>query len=133
MKTNTNDYLTVNETILLVDDEKPILDLVCDMLSQHGYTAITAESGEAAIEIYKKKMSQIDLVLLDVGMPGMNGHRCFKELFRINPEIKVIITTGYPASGKVKETLTAGAAGFIGKPYRLAGLLKKVRDVLDKR
>ena len=91
METKTNDYLMVKETILLVDDEKPILDVMSDMLGQRGYTAIPAESGEAAIEIYKKKRDQIDLVLLDVGMPGMGGRRCFEELFRINPEIKVIM------------------------------------------
>ncbi|WP_299979118.1 response regulator [Desulfobacula sp.] len=133
MKTKTNDYLTANETILLVDDEKPILDVTCDMLTRRGYTTITAESGETAIEVYKRKGDQIDLVLLDIGMPGMGGHRCFEELLRINPGIKVIIATGYPASGKVKETLGSGAAGFISKPYRIADMVKKARKVLDRR
>jgi DNA-binding NtrC family response regulator len=132
VKTKINDYLTVNETILLVDDEKPILDISCDILVRHGYRVIRAESGEAAIEIYKTEKDQIDLVFLDVGMPGMGGHRCFQELLRINPKIKVIIATGYPAGGKAKETLDAGAVGFIGKPYRLADMVKKARDVLDK-
>ena len=133
METKTNDYLMVKETILLVDDEKPILDVMSDMLGQRGYTAIPAESGEAAIEIYKKKRDQIDLVLLDVGMPGMGGRRCFEELFRINPEIKVIIATGYLAAGKVKKMIDTGAAGFISKPYRLADMLKKAREILGKK
>ncbi len=133
MKTKSNDYLTVNETILLVDDEKSVLDLTCDMLGRNGYRTITAGSGEMAIEIYKREKDQIDLVLLDVGMPGMDGHRCFEELLRINPEIKVVLATGYPAIGKVEETLAVGAAGFIGKPYRSADMVKKTREVLDKR
>ncbi len=133
METKPSDCPKVNETILLVDDEKSVLDLTCDMLGRHGYAAITAGSGEAAIDIYKKKRDQIDLVFLDVGMPGMDGHKCFKELLRINPKIKVIVVTGYPAGGKVKETLAVGAAGYIGKPYRSADMVKKAREVLDKR
>ena len=122
-----------NETILLVDDNKSVLDTACDILGQYGYTTITAGSGEEAIEIYKRKGDQIDLVILDIGMPGMGGHRCFKELLKINPKIKVLIATGYSADGKVKETLEASTAGFIGKPYRLIALVKKVRKLLDRR
>ena len=122
-----------NETILLVDDNKSVLDIACDMLGQYDYTTVAAGSGEEAIEIYKRKGDQIDLVILDIGMPGMGGHRCFKELLKINLKIKVLIATGYSADGKVKETLEAGAAGFIGKPYRLIALVKKVRKLLDRR
>ncbi|RLB90939.1 MAG: hypothetical protein DRH26_08775 [Deltaproteobacteria bacterium] len=133
METKPSDCPKVSETILLVDDEKSVLDLTNDILDRHGYKAITAESGESAIEIYTRERDQIDLVFLDIGMPGMSGHKCFKELFRINPEIKVVITTGYSATEKVKETLDAGAAGYIGKPYRSADMLKKVRDILDTK
>lgn len=122
-----------NETVLLVDDNKPVLDIACDILGQYGYTTIAAGSGEEAVEIYERKGDQIDLVILDIGMPGMGGHRCFKELLRINPEIKVLIATGYSANGKVKETLEAGASDYIGKPYRLIDIVKKVRKVLDIR
>ena len=122
-----------NETILLVDDNESVLDVACDILGQYDYTILTAESGEEAVEIYERKGDQIDLVILDIGMPGMGGHRCFKELLKINPKIKVLIATGYSADGKVKETLEAGAAGFIGKPYRLIALVKKVRKLLDRR
>ncbi len=120
-----------NETILLVDDNESVLDVACDILGQYDYTILTAESGEEAVEIYERKGDQIDLVILDIGMPGMGGHRCFKELLKINPEVKVLIATGYSANGKVKETLEAGAAGFIGKPYRLIDMVKKIREVLS--
>ncbi len=122
-----------NVTILLVDDNKSALDIACDILGQYGYTTITAGSGEEAVEIYERKGDQIDLVILDIGMPGMGGHRCFKELHRINPEIKVLITTGYSVNGEVKETLEAGASGYIGKPYRAIDMVKEVREVLDRR
>ncbi|MCK4470086.1 MAG: response regulator, partial [Desulfobacterales bacterium] len=120
-----------NETILLVDDNESVLDVACDILGHYDYTTLTAESGEEAVEIYERKGDQIDLVILDIGMPGMGGHRCFKELLKINPEVKVLIATGYSANGKVKETLEAGAAGFIGKPYRLIDMVKKIREVLS--
>jgi DNA-binding NarL/FixJ family response regulator len=64
-------------------------------------------------------------------MPGMGGHKCLQELLRVDPEIKVIISSGYPEDEKVKEMLESGAAGFIGKPYRLTEMLKKVREILD--
>ena len=120
-------------TILVVDDEKSILEIACDILTQYGYRTLTAESGEDALELYEAKGDQIDLVILDIGMPGMGGHRCFEELRRIDPAIKVIITTGYSTSRKVDEMLEAGAAGFIGKPYRLVDMVKKVQGVLEGR
>ncbi len=119
-----------NETILLVDDEEAILDVARNMLERFGYTAITAESGEKAIEIYKAQKERIDLVILDLGMPGIGGHKCLKELLKIDSRIKVIIASGYLKIEKVKETVESVASGFIGKPYQLSGMLKKVREVL---
>ena len=122
-----------NETILVVDDESPILDIACDILDQYGYATLTAENGEDALQIYKRERDRIDLVILDIGMPGMGGYQCFKELQKIDPAIKIIITTGYYASKRIGEMLEAGAAGFIGKPYRLVDMVKKVRDILGDR
>ncbi len=122
-----------NETILLVDDEKAILDMGKNMLERFGYTVIKAESGEKAIEIYKAQKERIDLVILDLGMPGMGGHKCLKELLKIDSHVKVIIASGYSEIGKVKETVESGASGFIGKPYQLADMLKKVREALEIR
>ena len=66
-------------------------------------------------------------------MPGMGGYKCLQELLKIDPEVKVIIASGYPKDAKVKEILESGAAGFIGKPYRLKDMLKKLRELLDQR
>jgi len=132
LKIKAKDYQRINGTILLVDDDEFILDLTCDMLTRNGYAAIKAQSGEAAIDIYKKQGDQIDLVFLDIEMPGMGGHTCFEELQKINPEILIILATGYPAVGKIQDTLDAGAVGFIRKPYKSADMVKKVREILDK-
>jgi CheY-like chemotaxis protein len=119
------------ETILLVDDEDSILDIGSDMLQRFGYRVATAVSGEAAIAIYKRAPRNIDLVILDINMPGMGGNRCLKELIDINPHAKVIIASGYASNGYEKDALEAGAVGFIGKPYKMAEMLKMVRRVLD--
>ena len=102
-----------------------------EILEQYGYTALTAGSGEGAIEVYRGKKDRIDLVVLDLGMPGMGGYRCLEELLKIEPALKVIIASGYSPDGQAKEKLESGAAGFVSKPYQLTELLKKVREVLD--
>ena len=71
-------------------------------------------------------------MILDIGMPGMGGYNCLEQLSKINPEIKVIVASGYATSSRVKETLKSGASDFIGKPYRFTDMLKKVRELLDQ-
>ncbi|MBF0527966.1 MAG: PAS domain S-box protein [Deltaproteobacteria bacterium] len=123
--------LTATETILLADDEAAIRDFASRALQRFGYKVITAASGEEALETFMARKGKIDLVLLDIGMPGMGGHRCLQELLKIDQAAKVVIASGYSADGRVKKSLEAGAAGFIGKPYQLNDLLSKVRTVLD--
>ncbi len=119
------------ETILLVDDEKAILDIGNKNLTRYGYDVITAQSGEEAIEIVRNMDASPDLVILDLNMPGMGGNKSLEVLLKINPGIKVIIASGYSASDQVKNTLDSGAAGFIGKPHQLSDMLKRIREVLD--
>ena len=119
------------EIILLVDDVSSIRDLASRLLLKFGYTPLTAVSGEEALEIYSERRDEIDLIIIDLGMPGMGGHKCVQELLKINPDIKVIIASGYSINGQVKDTLEAGAKGCVGKPYQIHELLGKVRDVLD--
>ena len=120
-----------NETILLVDDEESIREIARDTLEFHGYSILEADSGEHALEIIHGAGSLIDLVVLDLGMPGMGGANCLKELRRVAPELKVVIATGYSATGRVQETLALGTQGLLNKPYRLMELLKIVRQALD--
>ncbi|MBW2643524.1 MAG: PAS domain S-box protein [Deltaproteobacteria bacterium] len=119
------------ETILLVDDKKALLDIETKNLKRFGYGVITAQSGEEAIEIVRKMDSSPDLVILDLNMPGMGGNKSLEILMEINPGIKVIIASGYSAGDQIKNALDSGAAGFIGKPYHLSDMLKRIREVLD--
>ena len=120
------------ETVLLVDDEETIRELGKDTLAKFGYTVITAPDGESALELYREKKKKIDLVILDLIMPGMGGRRCLEELLTINPQAKVLIASGYSINGPTKEALEAGARGFIGKPYDITQMLKGVRETLDE-
>jgi PAS domain S-box-containing protein len=120
-----------DETILVVDDDPAVRHMATRMLNRSGYTVVTASTGEEALEIYASDGNGINLVVLDIGMPGMGGHKCLRELLKIAPEAKVIIASGYSANGQLKETLAAGAAGYVPKPYESKDLLNTVRRVLD--
>jgi two-component system, cell cycle sensor histidine kinase and response regulator CckA len=119
------------ETILLVDDEEPIRALGQELLSEAGYTVLTAGDGKEALEIYHRHQEQISLVILDLIMPGMGGKVCLEELKKIDPHVRVLIASGYSANGPTEETMQSGAKGFIGKPYNLRQILVAVRRALD--
>jgi len=116
--------------ILLVDDEADILIIGQEILKQFGYSVLMAESGEKALEVYRVHDGGIDLVILDLGMPGMGGEKCLKELLKLNPEVKVIITSGYGASGRARSAIEGGAAAFLKKPYSVMEMLDTVRGVM---
>ena len=121
-----------NETILLVDDEEAIRVFAQQALTKFGYKVFTASNGEEALDVYQKQVREIDLVITDIGMPGMGGHKFLQELLQINPAAKVLMASGYSINGQVKKSLEAGAVGYVGKPYQLSELLGSVREALDK-
>jgi PAS domain S-box-containing protein len=121
-----------SETILVVDDEEDVRELTVEALQDHGYKTLSANSGEQALDIYHQQGLAVNLVLLDLNMPGMGGYKCLQEILKINPEAKVLIASGYSANGLAKDIHKSGAAGFLGKPFQVQGLLTKVREVLDK-
>lgn len=114
------------QTILVVDDEKDIGELNSEALQDFGYTVLLAASGEEAVALYSQQGATIDMVILDLNMPGMGGYQCLRELLKLNPDVRVLISSGY----SLKETTQTGASGFIGKPYQLTELLAKVREIL---
>ena len=120
-----------NEVILLVDDEETIRGFAEQALVRFGYQVFTASNGEEALKVYQSNPGRIDLVVMDIGMPGMGGHRCLRELLQINPEVKVLIASGYSIHGQVEKSIEAGAVGYVGKPYQLSDLLGSVRSALD--
>ncbi len=119
------------KAVLVVDDEESILETARQLLASSGYRVLTADSGEGALEIYQERPGAVDVVVLDLGMPGMGGMRCLERLLEADPQAKVIVATGYAASGMRSEMLAAGAKLFVSKPYRLQNLLTGVRQVLD--
>jgi PAS domain S-box-containing protein len=121
-----------DETILIVDDEKPIRDMAALVLARFGYRTLTAASGEEALERYAAEGDRIDLVVLDIGMPGMGGRQCLAELLRINPEAKTLIASGYAGEERHAEMAAAGASGYIAKPYNISDLAAEVRRTLDR-
>ena len=121
-----------SETILLVDDDAPLRELGKQMLTRAGYRVFTVKSGEEALEVYAEKTNLLDLVILDLGMPGIGGYKALEGILEINPRAKVIIASGYAANGAVKRALMSGAAGYLAKPFNLAELLATVRTMLDE-
>ncbi len=121
-----------NETILLVDDEEFIRELGVDVLGRAGYTVLTANNGENALELYRQERARIDLVILDLIMPGMGGSKCLEELLTIDPHTRVLIASGYSPDGPTKGALDSGAKGFVSKPYDTNQLLQLIREILDR-
>ncbi len=119
-------------TILLVDDEDMIRDVGRQILEALGYMALTASSGKEAIKIYKEKKYEIDVVVLDMIMPDMNGSKTFDSLKQINPEIKVLISSGYSIDCSADEMIKKGCKGFIRKPFTMEQLSVKLKDVFKR-
>jgi two-component system cell cycle sensor histidine kinase/response regulator CckA len=119
------------ETILVVDDEASIRDLTTETFERFGYKVLIATCGEDALEVYADPDNHVDLVVLDLGMPGMGGLKCLHEILSLDPASKIVVASGYSVDGQVKKTLELGAKGFVAKPYQLADLLATVRAVLD--
>jgi CheY-like chemotaxis protein len=119
-----------NESVLLVDDELRILTVGREICKALGYSVITAGSGKEALEIYAKKKDEINLVILDMIMPEMNGLETFLELKKQNPDIKVLLSTGYSIDEKAQAMLKKGCKGYILKPYSVIDFSHKIREVL---
>ncbi|MDD4735318.1 MAG: response regulator [Kiritimatiellae bacterium] len=120
-----------DETILLIDDEIIIRRLLGDLMPRFGYTALCAESGEEGVKIFAEQKDDIDLILLDLNMPGLNGEETYEALREISAEVPVVIFSGYIAPTIQEKLETLGVAGFIHKPFKNMDLLLQVRGVLD--
>jgi len=122
-----------SENILLVDDEEMIIEVGQVMLERLGYRVWVARGGEAAVEIVREKGGEIDLVILDMIMPGMDGGKTFDAIRGIRPEMPVMLSSGYAIEGQAKKIIDRGCNGFIQKPFNMVRLSRKVREILDGR
>ena len=120
-----------SETILFVDDEEMIAEVVENWLKRLGYNPLIASNGREAVRIYEANKDRIDLVVLDMIMPGMSGGETFVCIKEINPDVKVLLSSGYSIDGQATEILNQGCSGFIQKPFKMKELSKKLRDILD--
>jgi signal transduction histidine kinase/DNA-binding response OmpR family regulator len=120
-----------SETILIVDDEAPIRSLLERQLTKLGYTTIAAADGEIALRRYAEAAHHPHAVILDLGMPNMSGWECLEKLRRLDPHVKVLVASGYGATDLNRRVLEQGALIFLRKPYNLANLSRKLREVLD--
>jgi CheY-like chemotaxis protein len=118
------------ETVLLIDDEEMILDIGTQMLQGLGYKVLTATGGNQGVEIYHRNKGDIDLVILDMIMPDLGGRDTFAALCRSESNVNVLLSSGYSIDGQAAEILAQGCRGFIQKPFTMAELSKKIRQVL---
>jgi PAS domain S-box-containing protein len=121
-----------HETLLLVDDEDIIVDVGREMLKALGYEVLLARGGREAMEVYKKNKDKIALVILDMIMPDMGGGDVYDTLKDINPDIMVLLSSGYSINGRATEILERGCDGFIQKPFSMSQLSEAIRKILDK-
>jgi len=133
MRTAPDTVQKGQETVLLVDDEAMIIDVGRGLLGELGYTVMTAGSGAEALEVYRQNSGRINLVVMDMIMPGLGGGETFDRLKRINPNVKVLLCSGYSINGQASKIMERGCDGFIQKPFTLMQLSVKVREILDNK
>jgi PAS domain S-box-containing protein len=120
-------------TVLLVDDEEVILEVGKNLLEAMGYQVVIAKDGKEAIKVYKKSRDVIDIVILDMIMPNMGGGEAYDRMKEVNPNIKVLLSSGYSIDGQATEILKRGCDGFIQKPFKMNELSERIREILQKK
>jgi len=121
------------ETVLLVDDEPTVLDICERFLRTLGYSVLTAKTGWEALQTFERNKANIDIVVIDMIMPGMNGRELFGRLKEIDPSLRALVSTGYSVEGEVSDLIGRGCKGYIQKPFSIKVLAKEIRRILDER
>ncbi len=119
------------ETILVVDDERHVLTVARKALEKAGYKVLSADGGKSGVELYEANKGEIALVVLDMIMPDMDGREVFLALKEINPDVKVILASGYSINGQAGKLLKEGVNSFVQKPFSIYDICNEVRKVLD--
>jgi CheY-like chemotaxis protein len=123
---------TGHGSILIVDDESMIVEVGKAMLEKLGYRVFVARSGQEALDIYLQHKEEINLVILDMIMPGMGGGQTYDRLREIDQRVKVVLSSGYTIDGQAKEIMKRGCNGFIQKPFSIEVLSLKLHEVLSE-
>lgn len=119
------------KTILLIDDEEIVINTSEMMLKRIGYSVLTAHNGSEGLQVFKKNKSKIDLVISDHDMPNMNGKEVMDKLREIDPQIKIMLSSGGLTDVDEKDIMNQGFNGFIKKPYNLNTLFEKTTEIID--
>ncbi|MGD1986627.1 MAG: PAS domain S-box protein [Desulfobacterales bacterium] len=119
-------------TLLVVDDEDLVLDVAANMLEKLGYTVLKAQNGAEAIDIFKAHKDAIKMVVLDIIMPDLGGSDVYDIIKKINPDVKVLLSSGYSVDGQAIELLERGCDGFMQKPFTMEELSGKIEQILTK-
>jgi two-component system cell cycle sensor histidine kinase/response regulator CckA len=119
-------------TVLIVDDERLVLDVSVGMVEKLGYTVLKAQNGNEAVDIFKANQREIKMVILDIIMPDMGGAEVYEKIKAFKPEIKVLLASGYSVDGQAIELLERGCDGFIQKPFTMEELSDKIRQIMKK-
>jgi PAS domain S-box-containing protein len=122
--------LVGTETILLVDDEEMIIDVGAQVLKKLGYKVLTARHGKEAIEVYQQNRQKVAMIILDLIMPEMGGGETYDRLKKIDPNVKVLLSSGYSLDGQATEILNRGCNGFLQKPFSMKDLSQKLRQII---
>jgi signal transduction histidine kinase/CheY-like chemotaxis protein len=117
--------------ILLVDDEKGVIDVCTEMLETLGYEVVVAQSGFEAIDVVKDDQACIDLVILDMVMPEMNGFETYGEIQKINPDLRVLVCSGYSKEDEIQKMISKGCVDYLLKPFDVAMLSEKLQSVFN--
>ena len=119
-------------TILVVEDEKNMITLLRKVLTRHGYKILTASDGETAVDMYHHNKEAIDVVLLDLGLPKMSGREVLRKIKNENPDVEVIIASGYLEPELKSEIDQAGVKYFVPKPYRPDEVVQALQSLVER-
>ena len=117
----------------MVDDDPTASRVGCDILERWGYRVMTAQTGSEAIDIYSEYKKNVHLVLLDVILPDLNSDQVYRQLRTINPNVRVLLTSGYNVNQQITSLLSQGCVGFVQKPFQSRSLSSNVRSALDSK
>jgi DNA-binding NtrC family response regulator len=119
------------QTVLVIDDEEAVREAVTDILEFEGVRVLTAVDGTTGIHLFSTYTQEINLVLLDLSMPGLNGAETFQELRKINPAVRVVLSSGYDEAEATRQFVGQGLVGFLQKPYSMRNLVHKLKEYLE--
>ncbi len=132
-KAATNQTTRAHQFVLVIDDEEPVLEAIGDMLELDGVSTLCAATGAGGISIFRDRHADIGLVLLDLSMPGLSGRETFDKLLQIDPDVRVVLTSGYTQAEATRDFEGRKLAGFLHKPYDMETLLAMARQQLQRK